>query len=684
MSGALLVSLSFLFVKLVRGYECQVGGFENTTLTITFLPNPREVYWEPSSEQTTNPGNAKGYLVDLYKEIFETLSLSYTVTTGPTDEALELHGPSKFTATTYDVGVGNFDMSISGFYESLERRTLTDFVSPVGEDLMYVATSRLSKSFTGESVTNAFRPFTFTVWLAVLGMTVVSSFLYLFLEYSMNDEDFEQKQTKRNLLLRNPCRAMYLTWRSLFSASAEHSPVGFAGRLMTLGFGFFVLVILSSYTANLASILTTQRTSGRVNSITDIEENRLTLCVQSATISTFAALYPRVKTTTGVGWVKLLEMYDNNECQAILFSDRAFDELQYGAWGDTRCNMIKVGEPLFGYSLSQPISPDSAMDGLDRAISCHIVKKKLNGRLKELKERHAGNNNCALTDEDLPAEEDQLDLIDLGGTFVLTAVIYLAAILIKFCQGENGNFTDCMKRSDVARTVRSVLRRPKSAACDGDRKELCYAGGGRGEEGQDVEIGSNRTFRSRDNYRAGVTFHEPSPGGRGDPGFRLGLDEETFREVLRNELRLHLNGNTIPSQVPEQGRVKDETVSHMQQIPMNSPTHLAASHMQKHGHVPCESGRPSADPLQIPPGEDRDGGLLQTSAKHRVQQSAEKSTFENEIDQFFEVAGPPAEPVSAAHRRLDVSGEDWDRVGRGEQDEIPEDEGEDDRASPWS
>jgi len=61
-----------------------------------------------------------------------------------------------------------------------------------------------------------------------------------------------------------------------------NSPVAAPARIAHMGYGFFILVILSSYTANLAAILVAKSDKQGINTIEDAIAQHVTICVLQA------------------------------------------------------------------------------------------------------------------------------------------------------------------------------------------------------------------------------------------------------------------------------------------------------------------------------------------------------------------------------------------------------------------
>ena len=65
-----------------------------------------------------------------------------------------------------------------------------------------------------------------------------------------NDEDFENHHYYARYF-----KGLYLMILSYVKGGPENNPASVPARISSLGFGFFCMIVLTSYTANLASLL---------------------------------------------------------------------------------------------------------------------------------------------------------------------------------------------------------------------------------------------------------------------------------------------------------------------------------------------------------------------------------------------------------------------------------------------
>ena len=117
--------------------------------------------------------------------------------------------------------------------------------------------------------------------------------------------------------------------------------------ILLAGYSFLFLIVVSTYTANLTSILiTVSKTQQIVKSFDDANLFRSKVCVQSETETqkTLSTLYPLIKiipiSTTNIDvYQKLL----NNECDAAAVTQKEWDFYSQESKANKDCTIVGVG-----------------------------------------------------------------------------------------------------------------------------------------------------------------------------------------------------------------------------------------------------------------------------------------------------------------------------------------------------
>jgi len=119
------------------------------------------------------------------------------------------------------------------------------------------------------------KPFSTELWGLVIGYITFTGIVTAWLE--PEGEDYENPYAFPRYF-----KALYVAWFGIFSGGPQNTASTLPARFSQLAYGLFIIIVLASYTANLATILVAQATSNGINSIDDAIANQLTICCLSA------------------------------------------------------------------------------------------------------------------------------------------------------------------------------------------------------------------------------------------------------------------------------------------------------------------------------------------------------------------------------------------------------------------
>jgi len=119
------------------------------------------------------------------------------------------------------------------------------------------------------------KPFSAELWGLVIAYITFTGMVTAWLE--PEGEDYENPYAIPRFF-----KALYITWFGVFSGGPQNAASTLPARFSQLAYGLFIIIVLASYTANLATILVAQATSNGINSIDDAIANQLTICCLSA------------------------------------------------------------------------------------------------------------------------------------------------------------------------------------------------------------------------------------------------------------------------------------------------------------------------------------------------------------------------------------------------------------------
>ncbi|ELU04582.1 hypothetical protein CAPTEDRAFT_127937, partial [Capitella teleta] len=217
-----------------------------------------------------------GFCVDLFRELAKITGFSYSVYVVP-DGAFGIKDPvtRKWNGLVRELVDRNADIAMADLTINYGREQDIDFTKPFID---------LGMTFIVKTETEAsLRPFAFLdpldngVWTNILLTTVVVGvWVSLINKLSPNDYhgEFEYKQFKRiethaisELSFAN---AFWFSVASLLQQGGETYPKSLSGRVTTVAWWLATVIIVATYTANLAAWLTKSRTSTTINSVEEL------------------------------------------------------------------------------------------------------------------------------------------------------------------------------------------------------------------------------------------------------------------------------------------------------------------------------------------------------------------------------------------------------------------------------
>eukprot|EP00662_Eupelagonemidae_sp_cell21_P034430 gene34430-10026_t len=168
---------------------------------------------------------------------------------------------SSFTACVHDVAIGEADLCVAPFMDTTQRRLMSQMSAPIDTDdiVLIIPTD----GGVGAAWAKVFQAFTPSLWFSVIGVLAAAAALVSLFERD-NSAVFPDRRLRHVL----PTSA-YLSVISLMSASVAHRPRTLPGHVTAVGLGFFILVVITGYTAQTVSFLLVQNTDVGATDIDD-------------------------------------------------------------------------------------------------------------------------------------------------------------------------------------------------------------------------------------------------------------------------------------------------------------------------------------------------------------------------------------------------------------------------------
>lgn len=311
----------------------------------------------------------------------------------------------------YDAAVG--DIAI------VKNRTLiVDFSQPyIATGLVIVAPIRDSKS----SAWVFLEPFTLEMWFVTAASFFLIAVVMWILEHRVNN-DFRGPP-------RRQIATMFLfSFSTLFKKNQEDT-VTTLGRLVMVVWLFVLMVITSSYTANLTSILTVRQLSSPITGIESLITSNWPIGYQ---VGSFAYHYLMenlnihksrlVELGSPEAYEKALRQGPDNGGVAAIVDELPYIELFLSKQSDFGI----IGQPFTKSGWGFAFQRDSQL-AVD--ISTAILKLSENGKLEEIHDKWFCTVQCP-GERVAKSEANQLHLVSFWGLYLLSGGIALTAFLV--------------------------------------------------------------------------------------------------------------------------------------------------------------------------------------------------------------------------------------------------------------
>uniref|UniRef100_A0AAR5QC85 Ionotropic receptor 8a n=1 Tax=Dendroctonus ponderosae TaxID=77166 RepID=A0AAR5QC85_DENPD len=223
----------------------------------------------PWSFKVQNPQTGEfywtGYCADFAQKISEVMNFDYVFVepaTGTFGEKVN----GTWDGIVGDLAVGETDIAITAVIMTADKEEVIDFVAPYYEQTGITIVMR--KPVRKTSLFKFMTVLKLEVWLSIVGALIVTGFMIWFLDkYSPYSARNNRKAYPY------PCREFTLKesfWFALTSFTPQgggEAPKALSGRTLVAAYWLFVVLMLATFTANLAAFLTVERMQAPVQSL---------------------------------------------------------------------------------------------------------------------------------------------------------------------------------------------------------------------------------------------------------------------------------------------------------------------------------------------------------------------------------------------------------------------------------
>ncbi|XP_063381394.1 glutamate receptor ionotropic, kainate 2 isoform X6 [Cydia fagiglandana] len=460
---------------------------QNKTLIVTTILSAPYCMRKEASEKLTGNAQFEGYAIDLIHEISKILGFNYTFKLAPDGRYGSFNRETKeWDGMIRELLEQRADVAIADLTITYDREQVVDFTMPfmnLGISVLYRKPIKQPPNLF-----SFLSPLSLDVWIymatAYLGVSVL---LFILARFSPYEWDSPRNCLDEPQVLENQftlLNSLWFTIGSLMQQGSDIAPKAVSTRMVAGMWWFFTLIMISSYTANLAAFLTVERMDSPIESAEDLAKQTkikygalkggsTAAFFRDSNFSTYQRMWsfmesarPSVFATTNKeGEERVMR---GKGAYAYLMESTTIEYVV-----ERNCDLTQVGGMLDskGYGIAMP--PNSPYR---TAISGAVLKLQEEGKLHILKTKwwkeKRGGGSCRDETSKSSSTANELGLANVGGVFVVLMGGMGVACVIAVCEfvwksrkvAVDERVSLASLCSEMASELRSALKCPSGAA----------------------------------------------------------------------------------------------------------------------------------------------------------------------------------------------------------------------------
>ncbi|CAF1259069.1 unnamed protein product [Rotaria sordida] len=398
----------------LKGVNLRIGVIETVPFTIV------ENVIDASGQSTIQ---YSGYVHDLIKLLQNKMEFI---------PIIELASPNQtYNGLIQAVRNGVYDIVIGDVTVTATRRKFVDFSNTIFDNSLRIIIRKTTD--VNIDLFSFLKPFSWNLWLLLLCTLIYAGILIYIIE--RQDNETLQNQS----ILSQIAMYVWYSFGNIVGYGVEfHTNTG-AGRLLTAGLYILSLILVASYTANLASDLTIAKSKSIISGIDDIKNgkipfNRIGILVDSAT----EEYYLREISNGARNYYPLHSL---NEAYSSLLTnmiDAAFWDsgaVEY-ATNNIYCNLTLIGND-FDKSVFAIVTPQKWLYAQD--LDVNILSLREAGDIEKLRQKWFQAKTCSDSSEISTA----IKIEAISGLFLVFGVISILSLLL-FAWRKRHNIKNCL------------------------------------------------------------------------------------------------------------------------------------------------------------------------------------------------------------------------------------------------
>ncbi|XP_040194788.1 glutamate receptor ionotropic, kainate 1 isoform X3 [Rana temporaria] len=443
----------------------------NRTLIVTTILEDPYVMYRKSDKPLYGNDRFEGYCLDLLKELSTILGFIYEVRLVVDGKYGAQNDKGEWNGMVRELIDHKADLAVAPLTITYVREKVIDFSKPfmtLGISILY-----RKPNGTNPGVFSFLNPLSPDIWmyvlLACLGVSCVLFVIARFTPYEWYNPhpcNPDSDVVENNFTLLN---SFWFGVGALMQQGSELMPKALSTRIVGGIWWFFTLIIISSYTANLAAFLTVERMESPIDSADDlakqtkieygaVRDGSTMTFFKKSKISTYEKMWAFMSSRQQTALVK-----NNDEgIQRVLTTDYALlmesTSIEYVT--QRNCNLTQIGGLIDskGYGVGTPIGSPYR----DK-ITIAILQLQEEGKLHMMKEKWWRGNGCPEEDS---KEASALGVENIGGIFIVLAAGLVLSVFVAigefiYKSRKNSDIEQCLSFNAIMEELGISLKHPK-------------------------------------------------------------------------------------------------------------------------------------------------------------------------------------------------------------------------------
>ncbi|CAF2960237.1 unnamed protein product [Rotaria sp. Silwood2] len=385
----------------LKGVTLRIGIIESVPFTIV------QSVTDANGQSTIQ---YSGYIPDLIQLLQNNIGFNSILLLAPSNQTYDELVQS-VNKNLYDIVIGDVTVTSA-------RRESVGFSNAIFDNSLHII---MRKTPDVKVDLLAFlRPFSRSLWILVFGTCIYAGILMFIIERKDN-EDLQNRSIVSQLTM-----SIWYCFGNLVGYGVDFDVNTAAGRILTVGLYILSLILVASYTANLASDLTIAKSQFIISGIDDIKNRKIAPNRIGIRVGTASEAY------------YLSEISGNNRNYYALHSrQQLYDSLLAGiidvsfldegiaeyVTNNVYCNLTLVGDG-FDVGVFGIVTPKQWLYAQD--LDVNILKLRESGDLDNLRQKWFQAKNCP----DSTTTSTAIGIEAVGGLFIIFAGISILSLLL--------------------------------------------------------------------------------------------------------------------------------------------------------------------------------------------------------------------------------------------------------------